>query len=31
MHRLAAFLASFGLLLALWVSFFFSLSGAGAA
>lgn len=31
MHRLAAFLASFGLLVALWVWFFFSLAAAGAA
>jgi len=31
MHRLAVFLASFGLLVALWVSFFLSLPGAGAA
>jgi len=31
MHRLAVFLASFGLLAALWVSFFLSLPGAGAA
>jgi hypothetical protein len=31
MHRLAVFLASFGLLVALWVSFFLSLPGASAA
>jgi hypothetical protein len=31
MHRLAVFLVSFALLVALWVSFFLSLSGAGAA
>jgi hypothetical protein len=31
MHRLAAFLTSFALLVALWVSFFLSLPGASAA
>ena len=31
MHRLSVFLASFGLLVALWVSFFLSLPTAGAA
>lgn len=31
MHRLAVFLAGFGLLVALWVSFFLSLPGASAA
>jgi hypothetical protein len=31
MHRLAAFLASFGLLVALWVSYFLSLPGPVAA
>ena len=31
MHRLAAFAAGFGLLVALWVSFYLSLPGAGAA
>jgi hypothetical protein len=31
MHRLAAFLAGFGLLVAMWISFFLSLPGAGAA
>ena len=31
MHRLAVFLASFGLLVALWIAFFLSLPGSGAA
>jgi hypothetical protein len=31
MHRLAVFLASFALLVALWVAFFLSLPGSGAA
>lgn len=31
MHRLSVFLASFGLLVALWVSFFLSLPSGGAA
>ena len=31
MHRLAAFLASFGLLVGLWVAFYMSLPGAGSA
>jgi len=31
MHRLAAFVTGFALVVALWVSFFFSLPGAGAA
>jgi hypothetical protein len=31
MHRLAAFLASFALLVGLWVAFYLSLPGSGAA
>ena len=31
MHRLATFLVSFGLLVALWVAFYVALTGAGAA
>jgi hypothetical protein len=31
MHRLAVFLASFGLIVGLWVAFFLSLPGSGAA
>ena len=30
-HRLSAFLCSFGLLVAMWISFFLSLPGAGTA